>query len=98
MADFDGLYPQRVDALIGGDFQFVEQFCYDHHQPFTHEEWRGRIRTCNGVGSGSMSESQVHQFDAALAELLRSEFPQQPLMIRHRVWTVVGRKPKADLR
>ena len=95
MADFDGLYPQRIDALIGGGFQFVEQCCYDHHQPFTHEAWRGRIRTCNGVGSGSMSESQVEQFDAALAELLHNEFPREPLMIRHRVWVVIVRKPNS---
>lgn len=97
MADFDGLYPWRVDALISGGFQFVEQFCYDHHQPFTHEAWRGRIRTCNGVGSGGMSESQVQKFDTALADLLHSEFPHEPLMIRHRVWAVVAGKPKADL-
>ncbi|MCH7849487.1 MAG: class I SAM-dependent methyltransferase [Planctomycetes bacterium] len=95
MADFDGLYPQRIDALIEGGFQFVEQCCYDHHQPFTHEAWRGRIRTCNGVGSGSMSESQVEQFDAALAELLRNEFPHEPLMIRHRIWVVIVRKPNS---
>ena len=95
MADFDGLYPQRIDALLGGGFQFVEQFCYDHHQPFTHEAWRGRIRTCNGVGSGSMSESHVEQFDAALAELLHNEFPREPLVIRHRVWVVIVRKPNS---
>jgi SAM-dependent methyltransferase len=95
MADFDGLYPQRIDALIGGGFQFVEQFCYDHYQPFTHEAWRGRIRTCNGVGSGSMKESQVQQFDAALAELLRNEFTHEPLMIRHRIWVVIVRKPNS---
>ena len=95
LADFDGLYPWRVDALIGGGFQFVEQCCYDHHQPFTHEAWRGRIRTCNGVGSGSMSESYVEQFDAALAELLREEFTHEPLMIRHRVWVVIVRKPNS---
>jgi len=95
MADFDGLYPQRIDALISGGFQFVEQCCFDHHQPFTHEAWRGRIRTCNGVGSGSMSESHVQQFDAALAELLHNEFPHEPLMIRHRIWVVIVRKPNS---
>ena len=97
MADFDGLYPWRIDALIAGGFQLVEQFCYDHHQPFTHESWRGRIRTCNGVGSGGMNESQVQDFDNALAELLHSEFPQEPLRVRHRVWAVVVRKSKAGL-
>ena len=95
MADFDGLYPHRIDALIRGGFQFVEQCCFDHHQPFTHEAWRGRIRTCNGVGSGSMSESQVQQFDTALAELLRNEFPREPLVIRHRIWVVIVRKPNS---
>ncbi len=94
MAHFDGLYPWRIDALISGGFEFVEQFCYDHAQPFTHESWRGRIRTCNGVGSGAMKDEQVATFDAELAEMLRREFPHEPLAIRHRIWAVVVRKPQ----
>jgi len=90
-ADFDGLYPQRVDALAVGGLEFVEQFCYDYWQPMTHEEWRGRIRTCSGVGSGQMSEEEVARYDGDLAEMLRREHPDEPLSIRHRVWAVIAR-------
>ena len=88
-----GLYPERIDQLIGGGFEFVEQVCYDHLQDFTHESWRGRIRTCNGVGSGGMTAEQVEEFDAALADLLRTEYPDEPLHIWHRVWMVVAQNP-----
>jgi ubiquinone/menaquinone biosynthesis C-methylase UbiE len=94
MAGWDGLYSKHVDGLQQQGLRLVEQFCYDHDQPFTHESWRGRMRTCNGVGSGTMSDEQVNAFDAALGELLRREFPQEPLLIEHRVWAVLVRKPR----
>ncbi len=91
--DFDGLYPQRIDALILGGLRFVEQFCYDYDQAMTHAEWRGRIRTCSGVGSGTMADDDVEAFDRDLADLLAREFPAEPLSIRHRVWAVVAERP-----
>ena len=39
---------------------------------FSHESWRGRVRTGNGVGS-SLSAEEVERFDAELAELLASD-------------------------
>lgn len=93
MAGHDGLFPEHIDSLIGGGFQLVEQFCWDHHRMFTHRSWRGRMRTCNGVGSGHLPESEVARFDAALAELLRRDVPQEPFPVRHRVWATVVRRP-----
>ena len=93
MAGWDGVYATQIDAMQQGHLCFVEQFCYDHDRPFTHEGWRGRMRTCNGVGSGTLTEEQVAAFDADLAAMLRREFPQEPLKIEHRVWAVVCRKP-----
>ena len=52
------------------------------------------MRTCNGVGSGVMTDEQVAAFDAALAQLLRREFPDEPLLIKHRVWAVIVCKPQ----
>ncbi|MHC4414505.1 MAG: class I SAM-dependent methyltransferase [Planctomycetota bacterium] len=95
MAGATGVYPNQIDQLTQGGLELVEQFCYDHARPFTHEAWRGRVRTCNGVGSGVMTDEQVAAFDAELAEMLRARFPQEPLMIWHRVWAVVGRRPRA---
>lgn len=92
MSGWDGMFPELVDETIRGGFDLVEQFCYDHDEPFSHARWRGRIRTCNGVGSGGLSPAEVERFDEALGRLLESEFPE-PLAIPHRVWGVVGRKP-----
>ncbi|MFQ5505975.1 MAG: class I SAM-dependent methyltransferase [Planctomycetota bacterium] len=89
MADSDGMFPEHIDTLAAGGFRLVEQFCYHHDQPFTHESWRGRIRTCNGVGSGAMSDSELEAFDAELQALLVEEFPEEPLHVVHRVWAVV---------
>ena len=95
-AGMTGISPDWIDELSADRLELIEQFCYDHHQPFTHEEWRGRIRTCNGVGSGAMSPEQVEMFDARLADLLRTRFPGQPMLLPHRIWAVVVRKPPAE--
>ncbi len=95
MGGRDGIYEHHIEAMQVLGMQLVEQFCYDHLQPFTHEQWRGRIRTSNGVGSGVMSDRQVGDFDRALAALLEAEFPAEPLLIEHRVWAVITRKPVA---
>lgn len=96
LAGKSGLYPHYIDQVIDAGFDFREQFCYDVTREFSHESWRGRIRTCNGVGSGGMPPDGVKDFDKALSELLEREYPDQPLRIWHRVWTVVARKPGAD--
>lgn len=94
MAGWTGIYPKHIDQMQQGGMELIEQFCYDHLQPFTHESWRGRMRTCNGVGSGVLTDQQVARFDAELGELLSREFPGEPLLIEHRVWAVVVRKPR----
>lgn len=88
-----GLYPRYIDEVIDAGFELVEQVCYDHPVPFSHAAWRGRIRTCNGVGSGTLSEEQVEDFDRALADLLARDFPDEPLQIPHRVFAVAARRP-----
>jgi len=92
MAGSTGMYPERIDELIRGGFRLVEQFCYDHDEEFSHERWRGRMRTCNGVGSGGLPPDEVQRFDEALNELLRANYPD-PMTVEHRVWCVVARCP-----
>jgi SAM-dependent methyltransferase len=92
MAGRTGISPRLVDELIVAGFVDVEEFGYHHDQPFSHSGWRGRIRTCNGVGSGGLSPEDVERFDARLARLLEERFPD-PLIVEHRVWCVVGKKP-----
>jgi SAM-dependent methyltransferase len=92
MAGWTGMFPELVDELIRGGFELIEQFCYDHARVFTHTGWRGRMRTCNGVGSGGLSPDRVQRFDRKLERLLDERYPE-PLTVPHRVWCVVGRRP-----
>ena len=87
-AGWEGIHPEQVQDLEDGRFNEVESFHYDVDVPFNHARWRGRIRTCNGVGS-SMDSKQVERFDADLAELLATEF-QGELVIPHRVFVASG--------
>lgn len=92
MAGWKGVFPELIDEVIHGGFRLVEQFCYHHDEEFSHARWRGRIRTCNGVGSGGLPPSEVLRFDEALSRLLRDRYPD-PMVVEHRVWCVVARKP-----
>jgi SAM-dependent methyltransferase len=92
MAGSPGVFPEEIDAVIRGGFELIEQFCYDQDEVFSHTAWRGRMRTSNGVGSGSLSTSEVEQFDAALNRLLNDNYPD-PMVVEHRVWCVVAGKP-----
>jgi SAM-dependent methyltransferase len=87
-AGWRGIHPEQVAALDHGGFQEVESFSYVVDVPFTHDTWRGRIRTCNGVGS-ALNDEQVERFDADLAELLTSEFPGG-LTVAHRIFATSG--------
>ena len=91
MAGWTGLFPRWVEHVIEGGMEFVEQFCWDYDELYSHEDWRGRIRTCNGVGSGGMSAEDVEAFDAAHEAMLRARYPD-PVPIRHRLWCVVARR------
>lgn len=92
MAGWTGIFPERIDEVIRAGFKLVEEFCYHHDEVFSHARWRGRMRTSSGVGSGGLPPSDVQRFDEALGRLLRSKYPD-PMVVEHRVWCVVARKP-----
>ncbi len=39
-----GLYPLFLRDLNEGGFREIQTFSYDVFVPFTHKDWRGRIR------------------------------------------------------
>ncbi len=90
-AGWRGVHPEQVRALDEGGFTGVESFSYTVDVPFTHEAWRGRMRTCNGVGA-SLDEGEVDRFDGALATMLANEFPGD-LTVPHRIFAASGIKP-----
>lgn len=96
MAAHTGTFAQDIDDLCTPGLTFVEQFCFDHDVRFSHEAWRGRMRTCNGVGSGGMDSLEVEAFDRQLDRLLHKEFPEEPLRVRHRLWATLFTRVDED--
>ncbi len=92
MAGWRGIHPEQVEALDVAGFRQVESFSYTVDVPFSHEAWRGRMRTCNGIGT-SLEPAQVDAFDRDLAALLASEYPGE-LSVPHRVFAVSGLRPR----
>lgn len=87
-----GVYPRwPADASLAG-FTGIETFSFDVDVPYSHQDWRGRIRASAGVAA-SLPAERVAQFDAALTEMLRQRFPEDPVITPHRVWALVARKP-----
>lgn len=92
MAGSSGMYPAWSLDAAGAGFADIETFSFDLVIPFTHQGWRGRMRSCNGVGA-SLPPASVAAFDEALAQLLADRFPREPLVIPHRWWALVARAP-----
>lgn len=92
MSGGTGFYPQWLGDLSGAGFIAPETFSFDVSVPYSHEDWRGRIRASAGV-SGSLDPEGVAAFDADHAALLSERFPADVLEVPHRVWAVIARKP-----
>ncbi|MEX1306447.1 MAG: class I SAM-dependent methyltransferase [Rhodovibrionaceae bacterium] len=87
-----GVYPEWLTDLSAAGFREIESFSYDCEIAYSHADWRGRIRASAGIG-GSLGETDVAAFDAALEALLKRRFPEDPLKLPHRVFTALGQAP-----
>jgi len=94
MAGGTGIHPEWTTDAASAGFTDLETFSFDVTVPYTHEAWRGRMRTCNGIGA-ALPDAIVTAFDAALAQLLADRFPAEPLLVPHRIWALVARTPTA---
>ena len=90
MAGLDGRHPEWERDLGGAGFEILEVVYEDLPATYSHEDWRGRIRASAGVAA-SLPPRQVARFDDELAELLRSEFPDDPLEVPHRLGFCLAR-------
>jgi SAM-dependent methyltransferase len=86
-----GIYPQWLRDLAVEGFEDLETFSFDVAQSYSHKAWCGRIRASAGV-KASLDTEMIKHFDTALAEILKTRFPQDPLYIPHRVWAASGVK------
>jgi SAM-dependent methyltransferase len=92
MAGGTGIHADWTLDVAGAGFTGLETFSFDVDIPYSHEAWRGRMRSCNGVGA-SLSNEVVGDFDAALARVLAERFPGESLAVPHRVWALIARAP-----
>lgn len=92
LAAGDGLYGGWLADLSRAGFAALETLSFDVALRYTHEGWRGRVRASAGVGA-SLSPEAVDRFDAALAALLARDFPADPLLVPHRVFAAIARRP-----
>ncbi|CAG9000337.1 MAG: hypothetical protein CENE_02332 [Candidatus Celerinatantimonas neptuna] len=92
MAGGTGFYPRWLSDVASVGFLHLETFSFDCPVSYSHERWCGRIRASAGV-QASLEFEQVRQFDLEHRWLLQQHFPQDPLIIPHRVWALVARKP-----
>lgn len=86
-----GIYPPWFADLALAGFSGIESFSFDTDAVYSHEAWRGRIRASAGVAA-SLPPEAVEKFDRELSDLLSESFPQELLLIPHRVFSVLGRK------
>lgn len=92
LAGGTGMYPQWCEDLTLAGFDDIRTLSFDQAIPYSHERWRGRIRASAGVAA-SLPPPEVAAFDRELGQLLLRQFPQEPLLIPHRIWMLICRKP-----
>jgi SAM-dependent methyltransferase len=90
----NGIHAKGFADLTGAGFEALQSFSYDEAAPYTHEGWRGRIRASAGIAA-SLPPEAVARFDAAHAQMLSEQFPDETLLTPHRVFALIGRKPYA---
>ena len=89
-ANSAGINGQVLRDLQTNGFTGIESFSFDVSHSFSHEQWRGFIRTTSAVGA-SMPPEQLATFDRDHAKLLL-DWPE-PLEIPHRIFAAIARKP-----
>ncbi|AFY34365.1 class I SAM-dependent methyltransferase [Calothrix sp. PCC 7507] len=89
-----GLHPQWLRDIAEVGFREIQTFSYDVFVPYSHEDWRGRIRASAGVAA-SLSPEKVEVFDQELATLLVAKYPTPILQAHHRVSAVIAKSPSS---
>lgn len=85
-----GVYPYWADDLAAAGFTAIEHVGFDVAQRYTHEAWRGRMRSAALVHT--MSAAAQADFDEELARALAMGFGD-PADVPHRVFAVIARAP-----
>lgn len=82
-------HPEWADDLTQAGFGGLQTFSFGITVAFTHEAWRGRMRSSSGIGA-SLPKPRVTAFDTDLTRLLQDQFPHEPLQVPHRISALIG--------
>lgn len=87
---FDYTFPKWAKE----HFELETVHSYNEYITFTKEAWKGRVRTCRGVGA-SLSEEKLKAFDEEYAALL-AQYKSDLLHIKHQVHIEIYRLQEDD--
>ena len=73
-------------------FSDLRTYSFDLDIPYSHADWRGRIRASAGIGA-TLDEAKVKRFDAELADMLAARHAAEPMAVPHRVWVLSATVP-----
>jgi len=82
-----GLYPAWLKDVAEAGFGNLRTWSFDLDVPYTHADWRGRIRASAGIGA-TLDAAKVQRFDAELADMLAARHAAEPMAVPHRVWVL----------
>lgn len=82
-----GLYPAWLKDVLEAGFVDLRTWSFDLDVPYSHVDWRGRIRASAGVGA-TLDAAKVQRFDAELAAMLAAQHAAEPMAVPHRVWAL----------
>jgi SAM-dependent methyltransferase len=84
----NGISQEQIWQLTCSQFEGIESYSHDQMLGFTHEDWRGRLRACNGVGA-SLSPEEIKGVDQDFQVRLERDFPGE-ISVLHRIFVATG--------
>ncbi len=85
-------YPDWLIELAEAGFADHDLFGFTARLSYSHEGWVGRITASAQVGP-VLDAERLAAFRAELAALLADRFPEDPLVVEHRVFAVILTRP-----
>ena len=70
-----GIHPNRLVTLARNGFHQLESFSFDVAVPYTHEAWRGRLRS-HAALDAVRKRDEVERLDLEMADVLEERHPE----------------------
>ena len=91
--DAFGMYPAWTAPVAAAGFAEIETFSFDVEVRYRQRDWRALVQESEAVAEALPVDAAVALDDALGARLAR-DFPADPLVVAHRVWALVARRPR----